>query len=244
MPRANRYLVAGHIYHVTHRCHDRTFLLKFAKDRNRYRTWLRAGLMRFPVSLLGYCITSNHVHLVLYAESDKSVSDLMQLVEGSMAQQYNLRKGRRGAYWEGRYHATMIDSGPYLWDCLRYVDLNMVRAGEVRDPADWEWCGYRELMGIRQRYCILDTDRLLEKIGAGDLDDFRANYRAHVERRIVGGADGQREGRWTESIAVGRAEFVQEISKHLGHRRELAMEEEEAGSGCWTLKEAGVPYLA
>jgi len=135
----------------------------------------------------------------------------------------------------------MIDSGRYLWDCLRYVDLNMVRAGKVRHPSEWEWCGYRELMGLRQRFCVLDTDRLLEQIGGGDLEEFRSRYEAHVEKRLAGGTD-QREGRWTESIAVGCVEFVQEISKHLGHRRELTVEEEEPGSGCWTLKEGNAPY--
>ena len=61
MPRANRYTIPGVAYHVTHRCHDRSFLLRFAKDRAIYRKMLRERLRTFPVSLLGYCITSNHV---------------------------------------------------------------------------------------------------------------------------------------------------------------------------------------
>lgn len=71
------------------------------------------------------------------------------------ARQYNRRKGRAGAFWEGKYHATAIESGLHLWRCLRYVDLNMVRAGKVEHPSGWRWCGYDELMGMRQRYRIL-----------------------------------------------------------------------------------------
>lgn len=98
MPRANRYIVPGQIYHITHRCHDRAFLLKFGIDRDGYRAWLREGLRRHRVSLLNYCITSNHVHLILHSESAEEVARLMQLVEGCVAQDYNLRKGRSGAW--------------------------------------------------------------------------------------------------------------------------------------------------
>ena len=49
MPRAHRHVLDGRTYHVTHRCHDREFLLKFARDRDAYRMWLRAGLAREPV---------------------------------------------------------------------------------------------------------------------------------------------------------------------------------------------------
>ena len=61
MPRANRYLVEDQIYHLTHRCHDREFLLRFGRDRSVYREWLRQGVRRYGISLFGYCITSNHV---------------------------------------------------------------------------------------------------------------------------------------------------------------------------------------
>ena len=56
MPHANRYVVPGAIYHVTHRCHDRAFLFRFARDRDTYRAMMRDRLERNPVAALGYCI--------------------------------------------------------------------------------------------------------------------------------------------------------------------------------------------
>jgi putative transposase len=67
MPRANRYIVPGQIYHLRHRCHNRQFLLKFANDRHGYRRRLREAVHELRLSLLRYTITSNHVHLVAYA---------------------------------------------------------------------------------------------------------------------------------------------------------------------------------
>jgi len=68
----------------------------------------------------------------------------------------NLRKKWHGAFWNERYHATMIDGGDYLWTCLKYIDLNMVRAGVVSHPREWNWTGYEELVGERKRYRLID----------------------------------------------------------------------------------------
>ena len=129
MPRANRYILPGVAYHLTHRCHDRSFLLKHGVDRTLYRQMLRERLGRHPVSLLGYCITSNHTHLLLVAQDrEADISRFMQSLEGDFAQAYNLRKKTRsGAFWGDRYHAVMVDTGEYLWRCLKYIDLNTRR---------------------------------------------------------------------------------------------------------------------
>jgi len=52
MPRANRYILPGRIYHLTHRCHDRQFLFRFAKDRDGYRRRLREAIGSVGASLL------------------------------------------------------------------------------------------------------------------------------------------------------------------------------------------------
>jgi len=75
---------------------------------------------------------------------------------------YNLRKRHRGGSWSDRYHYTLVDDGTYAWNCMKYIDLNLVRAGLVHHPSEWRWCGYDELTGGRQRYRLLDLDSVLE----------------------------------------------------------------------------------
>ena len=74
MPKARRYFEPGLHYHLTHRCHGRDFLLKFTCDRDRYRGMLRELSQSYRVPLLGYCITSNHVHLLVTAPDKCGVS--------------------------------------------------------------------------------------------------------------------------------------------------------------------------
>ena len=65
MPCPNRYFLAGHVWHITHRCHQKDFLLKFARDRRSYLRWVFEAKKRFGLSVLDYMISCNHVHLLI-----------------------------------------------------------------------------------------------------------------------------------------------------------------------------------
>jgi len=95
MPRANRYFLPGYIWHITHRCHKKEFLLKFKKDQNLWLKWLYEAKKRFGRIILNYTLTSNHIHKIA---EDNGMGDVipksMQLVAGRMAQEFNNRKNR------------------------------------------------------------------------------------------------------------------------------------------------------
>ena len=246
MPRANRHsrIEVGRNYHVTHRCHDRAFLLKFARDRDAYRGWLREGLKRFKVRCLSYCITSNHVHLLLNTASREELSGLMQYVEGAMAQMYNVRKRRQGAFWSDRYHATLIDGGTHLWACLRYIDLNMVRAGVVRHPEQWAWTGWGELTGLRRRNRAIDMPALLAALGGVSREEFLANYRVSIAQSLAA-VSLAKEPHWAESVAVGDPSFVDQVRAELLRdytRRRFSIEKPSPTR--MVLHETAAPYGA
>src|SRR3954462_6043609 len=94
MPRANRYFVPGQIWHITHRCHKKSFLLKFARDRGRYLRWLFEAKRRFGLCVLNYAVTSNHVHLLLKDTGGGVIARSLQLAAGRTAQEFNQRKNR------------------------------------------------------------------------------------------------------------------------------------------------------
>jgi putative transposase len=238
MPRANRYFVTGHVYHLTHRCHNRQFLLRFARERDHYQKKLREGVAFFKISLLDFCVTSNHNHLLVSAEDPEQISRFMQKVQGEHAQAFNRRKKRTGAFWSDRFHSTMVEPGRHLEECLIYIGLNMFRCGVVGHPREWRWCGYHELMGLRQRYRILDRERLLFLLRAADAGEFRANYAALLEERIAQGRM-EREPKWTESIAVGSEGFVREIEARIRGRQELRVQRE---GDQWVLRECAEAY--
>ena len=245
MPRASRYLVEGYTYHLTHRCHDRRFLLKFARERDAYREWLRIGAQRYGVPVYGYCVTSNHVHVIVHATDPEAVGQLMQLPAGSVARQLNERKGHEGSVWEHPYQCTMIEDGRHLLNCLRYVDLNMVRSGVVKHPSEWGWCSYAELMGIRKRYRLVDIDRLLQSLDLEDPAELISLHRDGITRQIERGHLA-RAPHWTEALAVGGKDFMTQARNQYPQRRSFV--ETDVGTepleGMWMLKEAQVAYTA
>jgi len=241
MPRANRCFLPGHVWHITHRCHKREFLLKFARDRRRWLYWLFQAKKRFGLRVLNYIVTCNHIHLLVQDRGNGEIARSMQLVAGRTGQEYNRRKGRKGAYWEDRYHATAVDTDDHLARCLVYIDLNMVRAGVLSHPAQWPASGYREIQDPPKRYCITDIPVLMDLLGIRDLPTLQRTRRQWVEEALKTDRQ-QREGRWTESLAVGNRVFVETVKAQLGiaaRYRELCEEDETC-----RLKEPAAVYAA
>ena len=239
MPRANRLRIDGGIYHVTHRCHNRTSLLKFGRDRDAYRKIVREHLRQFDLALLDYCITSNHVHLLLDAPRRSELSAFMQVVEGEFARGYNRRKNRMNAFWGDNHHATLVESGSYLWSCLCYIELNMVRCGAVAHPRDWKWVGYHEIIGTWRRNRIIDLDRLCWRLGTANLVEVRENLERSLSDRIARD-ELKREAGWTESLAVGSTSFLEKIEPEISFRRKTEIV--RTASDLWVLQECPISY--
>ena len=207
MGRNPRDQLQPSVYHITHRCHGRSFLLNFAKDRRAYLDRLREAVHRYPVDVFSYMVTANHVHLLLWAERVGAVSAAMHFVQGSFASDWNRRKHREGAFWRGRYHPALVQTGRHLSRCLFYIDMNMVRAGACNHPSAWLGGAFREICGERKRYRIVNRERLLWCPGMPDDPSFAAWYRATFEEEVARGR-GQRQPLWSEALAVGDPDWL------------------------------------
>jgi len=240
MPRANRYFTSGNIWHITHRCHKSDFLFKFKHNRLNWIKWLNESKNRFKVSVLNYIITCNHIHLLI---SDNmvagSVSGFMQLIQGRTGQEYNFRKNRKGAFWEDRYRATAIGSDDHLFNCITYINLNMVRAGVVDDPIKWKESGYFEIQNIGKINEIIDYNSLISLLNLKSIDQLKAAQREWVKDAIKRN-DLKRDSKWTESIAVGNEAFVEKIKQQLGIKALYRTIENK--NEAYVLSDGEIPY--
>jgi REP element-mobilizing transposase RayT len=113
MPRGNRHFLPGYLWHLTHRCHKREFLLGFKRDRRRYVHWLFEAKKRYAFTILNYVVTSSHIHLLVEGgEERKAIPRGMQLVAGRVAQEYNIRKGRGVLAWRVSRHGGAERGAP------------------------------------------------------------------------------------------------------------------------------------
>jgi putative transposase len=108
----------------------------------------------------------------------------MQLIAGRTAQEYNQRKGKQGAFWEDRYHATAVQADAHLHRCTVYLDLNMVRTGVVNHSEKWNDSGFNKIQKPPKRYAIIDLQSLSELSGF-------AKLREIFKERTVTGLNGE-----------------------------------------------------
>lgn len=238
MPRANRIFCKGCVWHITHRCHQRSFLLKFVRDRRRWRHWLFEAKRRFGISVLNYIATSNHIHLLCVDQGNGDIARSVQLIAGRTAQEFNTRKSRGGAFWEGRYHATAVQTDSHLARCITYIDLNMVRARVVRHPRDWEVSGYNEIQKPWQRKGVIDFELLMNLLNTQSHEELAKLQNRLLDMEID---NVKRNPIWTESAAVGDDNYLQELKYALGARGYHRQIVDEYGSN--VLKEQNSCYL-
>ncbi len=210
MPRANRCYLPDHVWHITHRCHKQEFLLGTKQDRENWSRWLLEAKKRYGLTVLNYIATSNHIHLLVYSKGSAEISKSMQLIAGRTAQEFNSRNKRKGAFWEDRYHAVAIDIETYLFHCMVYIDLNMVRSGVVDHPSQWDISGYNEIQNMEVEAPIIDLDQLVMFSNVKTHEDLRKLHLAWHEKSEIINCN------WTKSIAVGSLEFVEDVKRKLG----------------------------
>jgi putative transposase len=131
-----------------------------------------------------------------------AIPNSIQLIAGRTGQEYNQRKTRKGAFWEDRYHATEVASDSHLFECMLYIDLNMVRAGVVRHPSEWPFCGYNEIQEPKRKNVLINHQRLTALLGFGSYDEVKKYHKSWVED-YLGNGKNVRDDKWAKSIAVG-----------------------------------------
>ena len=242
MARAKRHYIPGQIWYLTHRCHKQEFLLKLIQDKRRWLQWLYKAKKRYGLVILNYIVTSNHIHLLVFDEKGRDViPNSIKLVAGRTAQEYNIRKKRKGAFWEDRYHATALESEEHLFKCLTYIGLNMVRNGVVSHPSEWSFGGYNEIQTPRRKNVLIAYQKLAELTGFESYNTFREAHQVLVNKSLVNG-NNQRQVHWTESIAVGSKNYIETIHKKLGSlaKGRKILETDEG----FQLREEAAPYIA
>ncbi len=138
MPRRNRCVLPGIAHHITQRGVNRCQTFSSDDDRQTYLRLLKLNLEDSGVNVLGWCLMSNHTHLVAVPAREDSLSVLFRRVHGRYAQYYNARTARTGHLWQNRFFACPLDHD-HLWTALAYVERNPVRAAIVPRAGDYTW---------------------------------------------------------------------------------------------------------
>ena len=147
--RRPRLELPGIPLHITHRGVNRGTTFIDDEDFAAYLQALERVSGEQGVSIHGYVLMTNHVHLLVSANVAGAVSRMMQALGRRYVRAFNARHSRTGTLWEGRYKSCLVDSDRYLLACLRYIELNPVRAAMVELPWDYRWSSVHGHLGMR-----------------------------------------------------------------------------------------------
>jgi putative transposase len=216
MARPLRIELAGGLYHVTSRGDRREDIYGEDEDRQAWLELFGKVCTRFNWCCHAYCQMSNHYDFVLETP-EGNLSRGMRQLNGVYTQHVNRTHGKMGHVFQGRYKAILVDKDSYLLELARYVVLNPVRAGMVKNAQDWPWSSYRAMIREAASPPWLQTDWLL------------GQFSVQRKRAIAKYVDFVRAGvglpsLWGElrnQIYLGDDKFVARMQKKIGSRDNL-----------------------
>lgn len=161
MTRPLRLDHADATWHVTARGNERKPIYRDDEDYTGFLDVLGAVVRRFRWDLHAYVLMPNHYHLLL-ATPAPTLSQGMRQLGGVYSQRFNRRWSRCGHLFQGRFFSLHVERDTHLLELTRYLALNPVRAGLVREPAEWRWSSYRATAGLEPPPPFLETAWLRE----------------------------------------------------------------------------------
>ncbi len=221
MARTARVILAQMPHHIVQRGHNRSTVFRNRIDFRYYLKNLAECKSLLGIKVYSYCLMTNHIHLLIGTNDDtKAVGEMMKRLAARQTRLVNRMEGRTGSLWDGRYHISAVDSKNYMLSCMRYIELNPVKACMVTDPAHYEFSSYRARTGLA-KISWLDTDHCYRAMG-NTLPERQRAYRDFILDHV----QAEREQRFLQAAVrrnqlTGNRNFTRTVENLTGHRIEF-----------------------
>ncbi len=173
MARRNVPFLPNHYYHVYNRGAHKMDIFRSDVDYIMLLNLVKEKMSVFDISVIAYCLMSNHYHFLFRQNGDAKLNDFMQAVFNIYPKRFNHKYGLSGTLFEGPFQAIMVESEKYLLHLCRYIHRNPVEADMVRNPEQWHYSNYLEFVGQRNG-TLVDREFVRENFGSPE------EYRAFV----------------------------------------------------------------
>jgi len=224
MARKPRVYSPGAPYHVILRGNGGQILFFDDKDRTRFYFLIQEGIERFGHRIHAFCLMSNHVHLSIQV-GKVSLSRIIQNLSFRYTRWINWRQGRSGHLFQGRYKVVLVDADIYLQELTRYIHLNPVRAGIIKEPRDYPWSGHRAYLGF-EIIPWLTAEWVLSQLSRRLSTARRAYERFVLDGKGTGHQESYYRGSRTDSRILGDDTFIDRIlsQKEVMPRSKVSLE--------------------
>lgn len=216
MPRKRRFHLPGVPVHVVQRGNNRAPSFFSDTDRLAYLDFLSESCGRYGVEVHAWVLMTNHVHLLVSPQDRDSLTLMMQWLGAKYVRLINHIYGRTGCLWESRYKGCLIDTERYMLACMRYIELNPVRAGMVAAPADYRWSSFHcNAFGAADK--VTRPHPLYLALGENPLERqyaYREAFRGHMDNALL----HQIRTATHTGTPLGNDRFREQIEEALGRK--------------------------
>ena len=205
MPRKSRIDTPGALHHIILRGIERRKIFFDDGDRDNFLDRLAGIVTDTNTQCLAWALISNHVHLLLRT-GNAPIANVMQRLLTGYAVSFNRRHKRSGHLFQNRYKSVLCEEEPYLLELVRYIHLNPVRAGLVKDLSQldkYPYCGHSAIMGKVKRPWQ-NVDDVIKRF-AKTRRDAKRRYRDFVNKAIAAGRRPELMGGGLVRSAGGRS---------------------------------------
>ena len=213
MPRKQRFFLADVPAHIVQRGRSRQPVFFGENDYRAYKGWLGEAALRYDCAIHAYVLMTDHVHILATPKSRDGISRMMQYVGRRYVPYINKIYGTSGSLWEGRYKASLISDDQYLLVCMRYIELNPVRAAMVARPEDYSWSSY-QANGQGKTDQLVTPNQLYMRLGSTEQmrqSTYQRLFSAHLQEiqlRDIRSA-------WQTGTPLGDDRFRQKVERNL-----------------------------
>lgn len=211
MTRKPRFNIPGIPQHVIQRGNNREPCFYAEQDYYRYLHDLEEAAVKNNCAVHAYVLMTNHVHLLVTPFNEHGVSHMMQDLGRKYVRYINHEYKRTGTLWEGRFKSNLVDSDYYLLTCMKYIELNPVRASMVKHPGDYQWSSYAcNAMGkpntIINAHVIYQQ---LDNTPESRQFNYRELFNNHLDKQEI---HSIRES-LNHELVLGRDDFIEKIKQ-------------------------------
>ena len=210
MARPLRIIYPGAFYHITSRGNEQKAVFKSIRDREKFLEYLESASERYDAVIHVYCLMDNHYHLLLETPSG-NLPQIMRHINGAYTTYFNIKRGRAGHLFQGRYKAILVEKDEYAKELSRYIHLNPVRAGMVELPEEYEWSSYLTYIGKHKKPEWLHNDLIHGYFGKTK-SSAQKQYQKFVNSLIKKEYDSPLESVVASTI-LGQTEFTTQVKE-------------------------------
>ena len=210
MPRVARIVIPGCPHHITQRGNNRADVFFVDDDRRVYLQILREQAERFGLIVSGYCLMTNHVHLIATPAGAESLAKAVGRTHWLYTQYVNRLHGRSGHLWQNRFYSCALDE-EHFWKAMAYVERNPVRGRLVRRAWRWRWSSAAAHGGEADKTGLLDLDAWNDLLAGADWREVLTEPLDEADVARFRQATGR--GR-----PVGSDRFLAKLERALGRR--------------------------